>query len=65
MAGLSKDDPVPTEIKLHYVVASGKTDADVKYEPQHSMSATLSVFDIREAWMAEVGRSLTSRSATE
>lgn len=56
--------PTPTQIKLHYVVATGATDADLAYEPQHSTSATLSPHEIGEAWMEDIRRTLSSQGAS-
>lgn len=52
----------PTEFKLHYVVSSGKTDADLEYEPQWSNSASLDVSDHSrsEDWKNQVIAALAS-----
>lgn len=54
--------PVPTEIKLHYVIATGKTDMNLRYEPQWSNNPDLdvSVHSRSEEWLEEVQRKLAS-----
>ena len=57
--GAKLEQAVPTEIKLHYVVGSGKTDADMKYDPQWSHTPDLSFADISERWQEEIRASLS------
>ena len=56
------DYAVPTEIKVHYVVATGKTDASQQYEAQHSNTSDVSVHDKSEEWMEEVRLLVRGRS---
>ncbi|QOD10322.1 hypothetical protein [Rathayibacter toxicus] len=56
-------NPTPTEIKLHYVVATGKTDVDLKYVPQWSDTPDISFHDRSEEWEEEVRVMLAQRSA--
>ncbi|QOD09805.1 hypothetical protein [Rathayibacter toxicus] len=55
-------NPTPTEIKLHYVVATGKTDVDLKYVPQWSDTPDISCHDRSEEWQEEARVMLAQRS---
>ncbi|QWL33180.1 hypothetical protein [Rathayibacter toxicus] len=55
-------NPTPTEIKLHYVVATGKTDVDLKYVPQWSHTPDISFHDRSEEWQEEARVMLAQRS---
>ncbi|PPI51776.1 hypothetical protein [Rathayibacter toxicus] len=55
-------NPTPTEIKLHYVVATGKTDVDLKYVPQWSDTPDISCYDKSREWQEEARVMLAQRS---
>lgn len=52
--------PVPTQLKLHYAVASGALDASYEYEPQYSHHPTLTTNDLVERWADEVRATLAA-----
>ncbi|AJM77385.1 hypothetical protein [Rathayibacter toxicus] len=56
-------NPTPTEIKLHYVVATGKTDVDLKYVPQWSHTLDISCYGRSREWQKEARVMLAQRSA--
>jgi len=59
--GCSKfSQPVPSQIKLRYVVATGRTDADLQYEPQWSNTQDVSFHDRSEEWQEQVRLLLAS-----
>lgn len=53
-AGAECGRPVPSQLKLHYVVASGSLDAQYEYGPQYSNHQTLTVHDISARWQNEI-----------
>ena len=52
----------PTEIKIHYVVGTGKTEAEMLYEPQWSNTDDLLFTDRSAEWRAEIRSKLNSGS---
>ncbi|PPH25328.1 hypothetical protein [Rathayibacter toxicus] len=55
-------NPTPTEIRLHYVVATGKTDVDLEYVPQWSDTPDISFHDRSRKWQEEARVMLAQRS---
>ncbi|WP_422935444.1 hypothetical protein [Sinomonas sp. P47F7] len=53
-AGTKYGRTVPSQLKLHYVVASGSLDAKYEYDAQHSNHRTLTVHDISGRWQDEI-----------
>ncbi|WP_415855454.1 hypothetical protein [Sinomonas sp. G460-2] len=53
-AGTKSGRPVPSQLKLHYVVANGSLDAQYEYGPQYSNHWTLTVHDISGTWQDEI-----------
>ncbi|MEZ3161995.1 hypothetical protein AB1K54_15880 [Microbacterium sp. BWT-B31] len=52
------DRPLPTQIKLHYVVADGSLDASYEYEMQYTNHSSLTAADIVQEWQSEISDSL-------
>lgn len=48
------NQPLPTEMKLHYKVSTGETDARVRYDPIWLDSEGASFEDVSEQWKAEI-----------
>ncbi|WP_415855458.1 hypothetical protein [Sinomonas sp. G460-2] len=57
-AGETFGRPVPTQLKLHYVVASGSLDATYKYEAQYSNDPSVTTEDLVDQWQVEVQKQL-------
>lgn len=57
-AGAEFGRSVPTEIKMHYVVASRSLDADYKYDLQYTNDDSLHSSDIFQRWQDEVSAAL-------
>lgn len=52
------DRPIPTEIKLHYNVDTGRLDAEYKHEPTYTNHTTLTSEDIFDDWFDQVNKKM-------
>jgi len=45
---------IPTQLKLHYSVATRSLNSDFEYEPQYSHDPALFKVDLSESWLSEI-----------
>ncbi|MDQ0648623.1 hypothetical protein QFZ53_002819 [Microbacterium natoriense] len=51
--------PLPTQIKIHYLVNGGAVDSSFEYVPQYTNSESLTAADMVERWQADVAAELS------
>lgn len=54
------DRPLPTQMKLHYVITDGSLDASFEYEMQYTNNSSKTAADMIQEWQWEISEGLVS-----